>query len=84
MVVPAAKNATSKIQKWWPQKNHPKDILHNKNYLYGGSTSSSYIKFCIKNILNLLKITITPNFVKLPHCLTTFASLDTKQNIIQP
>ena len=35
-------------------------------------------------ILNFIRIVNTGKFVQLPHCLTTFASLDAKENIVQP
>jgi len=75
----------------YTSKNHPKDILHDENHL-----NETYVECAFKAIHMagywILKqspkptITKTRNFssYSLPHCLTTFTILGTKQSIVQP
>ena len=83
--MPAAKNAAS--------KNHPKDILRDKNYLYGivlvhivSNVVFKTIKhfqiagyWIFKNCKNL-----EISFNCFTNCLTTSAKLDAKWSIVQP
>ena len=80
IVVPATKNATSKNHPILSNKNHLNRIVLVHLTLNDAFKTRKHLRMVGYWILNIVN---TWNFVQLPHCLTTFPSLDAKWNIIQ-